>query len=243
MQIFLARNGTPVGPFAPEQLKEMVRAGTAHPDEQAWYEGGHAWVPLRHIPGFAAPSPWPPAATPIEQPYGTLSGYAPPEPRTTFGQRSPYASLEPAPTHPIGAPVQFAGFWLRVAACLIDAVVLFVPQEVIDIMIGGGGWTTRNDDPARLSVAMGANLFVWWLYTAVLTSSSWEGTLGKKALGLRVVDINGNRITFLHATGRYLAEFLSSCTLGIGLLMVAFTEKKQALHDMLASTYVVRGKA
>ena len=82
-----------------------------------------------------------------------------------------------------------------------------------------------------------------WLYYAFLESSSWQGTIGKKVVGLRVTDMNGNRISFGRATGRYFGMILSGMICFIGWLMIAFTEKKQGLHDMLASTLVLKGPA
>jgi uncharacterized RDD family membrane protein YckC len=78
-----------------------------------------------------------------------------------------------------------------------------------------------------------------WLYFALMESSSKQGTLGKMALSIMVTDVNGNRITFGRATGRYFGKFLSGLILYIGYIMVAFTEKKQGLHDMIAGTLVV----
>ena len=82
-----------------------------------------------------------------------------------------------------------------------------------------------------------------WLYYALLESSSWQGTVGKKVLGIRVTDMNGNQISFGRATGRYFGLLLSGLICFIGFIMVAFTEKKQGLHDMLASTLVLKGPA
>jgi uncharacterized RDD family membrane protein YckC len=79
-----------------------------------------------------------------------------------------------------------------------------------------------------------------WLYYSLLESSAWQATLGKKALGLEVTDLDGNRISFGRATGRFFAKFISSIILGIGYIMAGFTEKKQALHDILAGTLVIR---
>jgi uncharacterized RDD family membrane protein YckC len=60
------------------------------------------------------------------------------------------------------------------------------------------------------------------------------------ACGMKVTDENGNRITFARATGRYFGEYLSALTLFIGYMMAGWTERKQALHDLLAGTLVVR---
>ena len=79
-----------------------------------------------------------------------------------------------------------------------------------------------------------------WLYWALLESSPWQATLGKKALGLLVTDLQGRRITFARASGRYFGKLLSTIVLGTGYLMAGFTEKKQALHDILAGCLVTR---
>ena len=79
-----------------------------------------------------------------------------------------------------------------------------------------------------------------WLYEALMTSSSKQGTLGKMAFRMKVTDLNGRRISFGRATGRFFAKILSGI-LYIGYIMAGFTERKQALHDMIAGTLVVRG--
>jgi uncharacterized RDD family membrane protein YckC len=78
------------------------------------------------------------------------------------------------------------------------------------------------------------------LYEAFMESSSYQATLGKMIFGMKVTDLNGNRISFERATGRHFAKWLSAMILGIGYLMVAFTERKQGLHDLLAGTLVRR---
>lgn len=77
-----------------------------------------------------------------------------------------------------------------------------------------------------------------WLYYAFQEAGQYQATIGKRAMGLIVTDLEGYPITFGRATGRYFAKGLSSMTLGIGYIMAGFTPKKQALHDMVASTMV-----
>ena len=79
-----------------------------------------------------------------------------------------------------------------------------------------------------------------WLYFAAFESSPWQATPGKKVLGLRVTDLEARRISFIRASGRYFGKIISSLLFGIGFLMAGFTEKKQALHDMLAGCLVLR---
>jgi len=83
-------------------------------------------------------------------------------------------------------------------------------------------------------------LMMNWIYYAALESSVWQATIGKKVLGLTVTDLAGNRITFGRASGRFFGMLLSGFILGIGFLMAGFTERKQALHDMIAGCLVIR---
>ena len=89
-------------------------------------------------------------------------------------------------------------------------------------------------------ISMLAVAVAGWLYFALMESSARGATLGKMALGLRVTDLNGNRIGFGRATGRYFGKIVSTAIFGIGFIMAAFTQQKQALHDIMAGCLVVR---
>jgi uncharacterized RDD family membrane protein YckC len=94
-----------------------------------------------------------------------------------------------------------------------------------------------------ISITFGVGIvgifFAHWLYEAMMHSSSWQATLGKRALGMIVTDLDGRRLSFGRATGRHFAKWLSAMILGIGFIMVAFAPKKQGLHDMVAGTVVI----
>jgi len=79
-----------------------------------------------------------------------------------------------------------------------------------------------------------------WLYYALMESSKNQGTLGKMALGLKVTDMEGNRVSFGRATGRYFGKIISGMIMMIGYILAGLTEKKQALHDIMASCLVVK---
>ena len=79
-----------------------------------------------------------------------------------------------------------------------------------------------------------------WIYEAAMESSSKQATLGKMALRLKVTDEHGSRISFARASARYFSKILSRMILMIGYIMAGFTARKQALHDMIAGTLVVR---
>ena len=124
----------------------------------------------------------------------------------------------------------YAGFWKRVLASIIDWLVMVVPMLIVTAIIG-------EQSSNILSVVVG------WLYYALMESSKHQGTLGKLALGIKVTDMDGQPISFGRASGRHFAKIISSIILGIGFLMVAFTEKKQGLHDIMASCLVVNRQA
>lgn len=142
--------------------------------------------------------------------------------------------------------MEYAGFWIRLVAYIIDAIILGIAGAVLGALFGGVIGATGGDMSDPLG---GANLFLNLIslvlgiaYFAGLESSDWQATVGKKALGLVVTDTAGNRISFGRAVGRYFAKILSGIILLIGYIMIAFTERKQGLHDMLASTLVLKGQ-
>jgi uncharacterized RDD family membrane protein YckC len=156
----------------------------------------------------------------------------------------------------VAAPASpYGGFWIRLLAHLIDHVILgAIAAPLFFIMamptiLRVAHEAERNQEPSpEMIMAILSSVFLYvvvafagqWLYEAWLTSSSWQGTIGKRVLRLKVVDEAGNRISFGRATGRFFAKILSSMFFCIGFLMIAFTERKCGLHDMLAGTVVVR---
>jgi uncharacterized RDD family membrane protein YckC len=144
--------------------------------------------------------------------------------------------------------ITYAGFWWRFLAYLIDWIIVSVVFVPLGVIFGVGIAASGADENSPLLplVNLGLNgvqVLAMWLYHAFMESSEWQGTIGKKVCGLRVTDMDGNRITFGRATGRYFGTILSGMICLIGYIMVAFTERKQALHDMLASTLVLKGPA
>jgi uncharacterized RDD family membrane protein YckC len=87
---------------------------------------------------------------------------------------------------------------------------------------------------------MSVSIIGSWAYYALMESSSMQATLGKKALGMIVTDLEGRRVSLGKATGRFFGKILSGLILGIGYIMIGFTERKQGLHDMLAGTLVYK---
>jgi uncharacterized RDD family membrane protein YckC len=129
--------------------------------------------------------------------------------------------------------LNYAGFGIRFVAVFIDGILLQIVQIALSYMLYGN-WSF-GDEPLEVTLA---GLFLGIAYTVGMQSSKTQGTLGKMAVGIKVGDENGNRITALNALGRYLASFISAIAIGIGYLMVIWDDKKQGLHDKLAGTYV-----
>ena len=132
---------------------------------------------------------------------------------------------------PVGAfapRVEYGGFWIRVGAYLLDAILLVIVQLILQ---------QAMDNQTQASLA---NAVFGWLYFAGC-ESMLSGTPGKLVLGMRVTTMSGGNISFLRATGRYFAKILSALILLLGFVMVAFTANKQGLHDKIAGTLVVKG--
>lgn len=129
-----------------------------------------------------------------------------------------------------------AGFWRRFAAFLIDYLILNIFCTIILTIL----WFIRgetNDSDYFDKILL---VVIFWLYFSLMESSKIQGTLGKLILRIKVTDLNGERIEFGKATGRHFSRILSGFVLGIGFLMAAFTKQKQALHDILAGSLVVK---
>ena len=155
--------------------------------------------------------------------------------------------------------VTYAGFWLRFVAYVLDSLiigfavmVLFVPffflmggVSILETLPRG---RVERVDPAQFMAFLSLALTLFalssvakWLYFAYLESGEKQATWGKQALGIYVTDLAGQKITFGRATGRFFGKIVTGLIpLGIGFIMAGFTERRQALHDMIASTLVLR---
>ena len=158
---------------------------------------------------------------------------------------APTQGVPVAPYAPSVSSAGYGGFWIRFVAWIVDAIIISIGSFPLRIMFhlprhGFGPFYDGHPGPGffLLPGFFGASLVIHWLYEALMTSSSWQATVGKKILNLRVTDDAGNRLTFLHATGRHFAKYVSNLTLGIGYIMIAFTDRKRGLHDMIAGTLV-----
>ncbi|CAN5231533.1 hypothetical protein BH11PSE14_BH11PSE14_15840 [soil metagenome] len=218
---YVDATGARVGPVAAQSVRDALEGHVASRSTMAWREGLADWRPVSELAeelGLAAEPP----------PIGaSAASYA-------RAVQPPGAS---------GARVVPAGFVRRWAALFIDQLVLVIPvivfAVVVALALGINLDKTQSDIDPTVIVFYVLYFIAAPIYYAGLESSPWQATLGKRALGIKVTDLQGERLGFAHALGRWFAAALSYLTLYIGFLMAAVTERKRALHDYVAGTEVV----
>lgn len=199
--------------------------------------------PHQGYPSQPGPIPPPPPGA-----YQMPEGYAP----QPYGGPPAMHHWQPGPN---GMPPEaFGGFWIRFLAAIVDSLVLTVPSLIVTAVVyrAFGFNAMAALDVSRMqtlmlepgyqtasNVSTVLQIILAWSYFAIMHSTR-GATLGKMALGLRVIDENSNFPGFGRATGRYLATILSSCLCLIGYIMAGFHGQKRSLHDLIAGTWVVR---
>ncbi|MCH7883598.1 RDD family protein [Patescibacteria group bacterium] len=135
--------------------------------------------------------------------------------------------------------LSYTGFWKRFAAFIIDWFITLVGGFIIGFIFGFVyGFSTGTAEGVEFFSGV-LGFLASWIYYAAMESSQKQATIGKMALGIKVTDLNGDRISFGKASGRFFGKIISGLILGIGFLMIAFTSKKQGLHDIMAGCLVV----
>lgn len=185
----------------------------------------------------------------IERPHETSSDE---EPRSAIGARidpdpkQPQRGASKPPTQdPLGVPSApaYAGFWRRLAAYIVDSLIVGIPTVLIVESIG-----ITLPDPTvmmavpveELAILLALVYGLQWPYFAGFEASPWQATPGKRLLQVIVTDAGGERLSFARASGRYFGKLISEAIFAIGYVMIAFTEKKQGLHDLMARTLVTK---
>jgi uncharacterized RDD family membrane protein YckC len=232
--------GQQVGPVPVEDVRTAVQRGAATMETLAWRDGMASWTPIRELVqelGLGATAPM-----------SVTTAMPPP---IVADDSNPYRA--PAQISEVGfvggQDVVYAGFWRRWAALFLDQLILSIPLGMIFFFLalamgltGAMGSSTQPPVAAILGMEFGFYL-IWWtaalFYFATQESSEAQATFGKRALGIKVTDTEGRRLSFKHAMGRWFAAALSYMSIYIGFLMAGFTQRKQGLHDVIASTLVV----
>ncbi len=215
-QWYYAIDGSQQGPIDEPDFFRMFLSGRLDAGTLVWTQGMESWE----------------AASAVADLTAVVSGFnqALPQSEVVFVSR-----------------VIYAGFWKRVVASIIDSIILEVAGliggaivgAVAGFMLGLAGMEMGIVQLVCSVLGFILGIVANWLYFTLMESSAKQATLGKMALGIVVTDMDGRRISFGKANGRYWAKILSALILCIGFMMAGFTEKKQGLHDILAGTLVV----
>lgn len=233
------------GPYTADELVQRLHRSELNLETLVWRDGLPQWQPLRErmaeLPFVAG---WHPSATTQHAGagYGTNdhSPYA-----------APIAAITSDETFVTGGEVIDAGFWKRVAALLIDSMIVgfsYYAVLIVAVVVLGVGAAVFEDKQSGFgqiaTFGLGALIYLLYplvsaLYYAGFESSTRQATLGKMAVGIKVTGLDGRRLSLGNALGRWAAALLNYLTILIGYLMAAFTTRKQGLHDLAAGTRVV----
>ncbi len=214
-----------LGPYRGHDLKAMIERGSI--GAQTWIAkaGASQWSTLADVPAFA--------------PLGALRSV------------SAHPIAPPGPPHVASAAhsIHYAGFWIRVLAYFVDQVAIFAIVMAVSLVIGiVVGLAARGRPGPEAAAVLPVLVFVAEFviivaYQMISLSSRWQATPGKRLCGIYVIRTDGRKIGPGLALGRYLAMLLSAMILYVGLIMVAFTNQKKGLHDIMCDTRVIYGKA
>jgi uncharacterized RDD family membrane protein YckC len=238
---YFERDNQQHGPISYGELRRMASSGELNPTQLVWTPGQTDWAPASTIGGLFAVSA-PLVVEPIAPPYPDPS-VLPSGPFPVSNEPATIGYYAPAPGF-----VLYAGFWLRFLAFILDWIITTVGSAIVVGIVGGalglGIWSAGASSQGipEFAYFIGRLLgtATTWLYYALMESSTHQATLGKMAVGIRVTDLENNRISFGRATGRYFSKFISLIIACAGFIMAGFTDRKQGLHDIIASTLVVR---
>jgi len=173
----------------------------------------------------------------------------PQEPRTV--KPAPPPAVPPGHTRiqppPPAVRPYYGGFWKRFGAYLIDETILGFVGVILLLVVAGTvgipmGLTGYHDDvigPFIVIYFILIDTALNWLYYTIMESSARQATPGKMALGIVVTDMEGRRVSFGRANARFWSKILSGLFFSVGYIIAGFTERKQALHDLIAATLVI----
>lgn len=246
-----------LGPVQASDLADLHAAGQLTPETLVWKEGWPQWKAWSAAMGEVVPAMGAPSIQTAN--FATASSDAPASAGNPYAMaeaRSPYAppvaSLAGSEAVIAGGEVVYAGFRKRAAAYVIDGLLVgivgFVLQMLIFGVMFGLSAAAVSDPGAMLASGAGIGMIVAvyliplvlnLVYFVMFHAGQRQATLGKMAIGIKVTDAYGGRISAGRATGRFFATIVSSIIIGIGFVMAAFTDRKRALHDLMCDTLVV----
>jgi uncharacterized RDD family membrane protein YckC len=252
---YYALDGERKGPVSEEDLVQMIYEGELGLDDHVWKAGMDDWTQISDVEDIRPTPPPPPGKQPSSfSPESSQEGQSPsggrtdPDPRasepsvstktkTTSAGRGSQDDGSGATGGGGTSEVPYAGFGRRLIAYVVDVLILLAAFVVFGGVLIALSGASQVPPEGVLNVV---GFLVSWMYFALNESSERQATWGKQLMGLKVTDLNGDKVGFGKATGRHFGKILSSLILLIGYIMAAFTEKKQALHDKMAGCLVVK---
>jgi len=248
MDWFYVENQSRVGPVSEAEFTRLVGVGTIRRETLVWRAGMKEWQPY----GSLLPPTPPTSPTGAGGPAGSMPGAgpaaagadaAPGAAGATFS--APSATM--SPVRPV-TTLRYAGFWIRFLARIVDGLILGLVNFVVTMPLGiaSFGFLTGTPDLSDIASMVGMILLATTIKVAIagvyeITLTTMKGaTLGKMALGLKVVRPDGSGISAGRSAGRFFGTWLSGVILCIGYIIAAFDDEKRSLHDRLCDTRVIR---
>ena len=250
MNWYYAVEGRQVGPVTDADMESLVKTGTVTPETLVWHEGMTEWQPHGRASGApvaAAPSSDTTAVCsvchksfPADSVIRYENSWICADCKPSFFQRLKEGASLPGTMH-------YAGFWIRVAAKLVDGIILWVVGMAVafpvGILIGVSAARSGTAHPGRFIMAQGFLMLVQYAVAALYATwfvGRFGATPGKMACHLKIVRADATKVSYARALGRHFAEYLSALILLIGYIMAGVDAEKRALHDRICDTRVVR---
>ena len=254
MNLYYADGDRQVGPIGKAELQTLIKAKKVNSQTMVWQPGMHAWQELglyvrRKTQGDSqSVQPAAPSAL-IQQSVCSECGQAFAEDdMIRFEDAWVCATCKPIFVQKIKEGVsltgamEFAGFWLRFGAILIDGIIMWIVNMIIFIPLGFIG-ATSSEQPGIMVVSQLFMTLLQFVIPAVYDTwfvGKYAATPGKMACKIKVVTADAGQVSYARALGRHFAKWISSMILAIGFIMAAFDDEKRTLHDRICETRVVR---
>ncbi|GMV94788.1 MAG: hypothetical protein AMXMBFR82_45660 [Candidatus Hydrogenedentota bacterium] len=253
MAWYYAQGDERVGPLSDEAFQQLVHQGSITAETLVWREGMQNWAPYGSVagqtPAGSVPQPHDFSASPMtvcsscgrtfpsEEVIEYQGSYICAECKPIFFQQLKEGGL-------VGGAMEYAGFWIRVGAAIIDGIILFVPNMIISILIQ---LLVTSMDSDTVNPVVGLLIALLYLLSFAIPMAyetyfigKMGQTPGKMVCGIKVVRSDGDSLTYLRAFGRHWAKYLSYLICYIGVIIVAFDDEKRGLHDHICDTRVIR---
>ncbi|MEK7685228.1 MAG: RDD family protein [Verrucomicrobiota bacterium] len=249
MNWYYAVEGRQAGPISEADWDGLIRAGTIAPETLVWHEGMADWQPFQVVQSPAA-SPPVDSQEAVAAPVGAVCSECgqpfPAEEIIHYGTAAVCARCKPVFVQKLreGATLQgcleYAGFWTRVAAKMVDGLIVGVPLMLLYLLWILPSLRSNRSLPLSMQLLVQIGFYAVGAAYSTFFLGKYGATPGKMACKIQVITAEGGRVTYARAFGRYFAEILSGLICYIGYLMVAFDGEKRALHDRICNTRVVK---